>query len=325
MRVLVTGSAGFIGRWVVQKLIERGDQVSELDMLNVPAARGVAEHHVCDIRDGAQLANIVRRFAPNAVVHLAARTDLNEKTELSGYSSNIDGVANLVSAIEVTPSVKRAIWTSSQLVCKVGYVPKSPTDYLPSTLYGQSKVLTEKIVRDSDGAGRTWTIVRPTTVWGPGMSPHYRRFLNLIQKGRYFHVGKKPLLKSYSYVGNIAHQYLKLLDAPHDRIHSQTYYLADYEPIDLIEWSNAFQRELGSRAIPTIPLPAARLLAKAGDVINAAGVRRFPFNSFRLTNILTPYCFDTSPIKAVCGPLPFSVREGISETAKWVAQRRVID
>lgn len=323
MRVLVTGSAGFIGQWVVRKLIERGDQVSELDMHNVPAARGVAEHHVCDIRDGAHLTSIVQGFSPDAVVHLAARTDLDEKTNLSGYSSNTDGVANLVSAIEVTPSVKRAIWTSSQLVCKVGYVPKSPTDYLPSTLYGESKVLTEKIVRDSDGAGRTWTIVRPTTVWGPGMSSHYQRFLDLIQSGRYFHVGRSPLLKSYSYIGNIAHQYIRLLDAPAERIQRQTYYLADYEPLDLIEWSNAFQGAFNCRPIPTLPLPVAKMLAKAGDAINAIGIRRFPFNSFRLNNILTQYRFDMTPTEAVCGQLPFSTKQGIEETVKWFGSRLI--
>lgn len=318
MKILVTGSAGFIGQWVVQRLVERGDLVSELDMRNVPAARGVAEHHVCDIRDSARLASIMQSFSPDAVIHLAARTDLDERTDLSGYSSNIDGVTNLASAIETTPSVKRAIWTSSQLVCKVGYVPKSPTDYLPSTLYGGSKVLTEKIVRDSDGAGRTWAIVRPTTVWGPGMSPHYQRFLNLIQRGRYFHVGSGPLLKSYSYIGNIAHQYLRLLDAPAEQIHRQTYYLADYDPIDLIEWSNAFQRAFDCRPIPTIPLPVAKMLAKAGDAINAVGVRHFPLNSFRLNNILTQYRFDLSATEAVCGPLPFSVRQGVDATVRWI-------
>ena len=92
--------------------------------------------------------------------------------------------------------------------------PRNPINYQPDTLYGESKVRTEAIVRDSDGGGREWCLVRPTTVWGPGMSPHYQRLFMMIKRGRYFHVGRKLLRKSYSYVGNIAHQYRRLLEAP---------------------------------------------------------------------------------------------------------------
>ncbi|WP_171257638.1 NAD(P)-dependent oxidoreductase, partial [Acinetobacter baumannii] len=84
-----------------------------------------------------------------------------------------------VEAIRRTPSVRRVIWTSAQLVCRVGYVPTSDTDYKADTLYGKSKVRTEEIVRSSDGAGREWCLARPTTVWGPGMSTHYQRFLHM--------------------------------------------------------------------------------------------------------------------------------------------------
>src|SRR5438067_6624986 len=103
---------------------------------------------------------------PEAVVHLAARTDLDQKRDLAGYAANIEGVGNLVAALRGTPSVRRAIYTSSQLVCKVGYVPMSDDDYRPNTKYGESKVWTEKIVRREDGGGVEWCLVRPTTVWG---------------------------------------------------------------------------------------------------------------------------------------------------------------
>ena len=150
-------------------------------------------------------------FSPDALVHLAARIDLDEKANLAGYTANIEGVQNLIAAVRLTPSIKRAIWTSSQLVCRVGYVPRNDTDYTADTLYGRSKVRTEQIVRQEDGAEREWCLVRPTTVWGPGMSAHYQRFLRMIQQGYYFHVGNSPLWKSYSYVENIAFQYWRLL------------------------------------------------------------------------------------------------------------------
>ena len=48
------------------------------------------------------------------------------------------------------------------------------------------------------------------------MSPHYQRFLRMIQRGHYFHVGNNPLWKSYGYIDNTTFQYLRLLEAPAD-------------------------------------------------------------------------------------------------------------
>jgi nucleoside-diphosphate-sugar epimerase len=315
MKVLVTGSAGFIGQAVARTLKANGWTVAGLDCKASPDS--LAANYLCDLLDADRLTGCLQQFAPDALIHLAARTDLDEKTRLSGYAANIDGVENLVGAVRATPSIRRAIWTSSQLVCKIGYVPRSDTDYNADTLYGQSKIRTEQIVRESDGAGREWCLVRPTTVWGPGMSPHYRRLLTMIERGLYFHVGRTPLLKSYGYVGNIALQYLRLLEAPGHLIHRKSFYLADYEPIDLLAWCDAFQRAFQARPIVHVPPIVARILAVFGDAANVIGFRRFPFNSFRLRNILTQYRFDLDPTHAVCGALPFTMEQGVAETARW--------
>jgi len=315
MKVLVTGSSGFIGQAVVRRLRVAGCEVAGLDRTG-----GTETNFECDILDAGRLTEIVQAVAPDTLVHLAARIDLDEKTTLAGYAANIDGVQNLITAVRLTPSIKRAIWTSSQLVCRVGYVPRNETDYTADTLYGQSKVRTEQIVRETDGAGREWCLVRPTTVWGPGMSAHYQRFLNMIRRGYFFHVGNRPLWKSYSYIENIAFQYLRLLEAPADIVNRKTFYLADYKPIDLLAWSDAFQRAFQSRPIPHMPLAAARTLATVGDAVNAVGLRKFPFNSFRLNNVLTQYQFDLGSTEAVCGPLPYTMEQGVAETAAWIQE-----
>jgi len=317
MKVLVTGSSGFIGQALVRRLKAAGWEVAGLDKES-----GATSGYLCNILDAARLTEIVREFSPDALVHLAARTDLDEKTTLAGYVANIDGVQNLIAAVRLTPSIKRAIWTSSQLVCHVGYVPHGDTDYTADTLYGRSKIRTEQIVREQDGASRDWCLVRPTTVWGPGMSPHYQLFLRMIQRGHYFHVGRKPLWKTYSYIENIAFQYMRLLEAPASLIHRKTLYLADYEPIDLLAWCDAFQRAFQSRPIPHVPLGLARTLAYCGDAVNAIGVRNFPFNSFRLNNVLTQYQFDTKATEAICGTLPYTMEQGVAETAAWLRSVR---
>ncbi len=243
--------------------------------------------------------------------------DSNSKS-LSGYAANIEGVSNLVEAIRATPSVKRCIWTSTQLVCRVGHVPAGPLDYQPDTMYGRSKVRTEEIVRTSDGAGREWCLVRPTTVWGPGVSPHYQRFPKLVKRGLYFHVHPGPLYKSYSYIGNITYQYKRLLSVPAEMIQGRTLYLADYAPIDLSAGAMLFERSFGARPIPVMPKNLVRFLASAGDVLGKLGIEGVPFNSRRQQNMLTQYQFDMRETEAICGPLPYTTDDGIRETVKWL-------
>lgn len=318
MKILVTGSSGLIGQWVCRTLKEGSFATVGVDAVPPDSSFWKPdEFHACDILDADALRKVFDETSPEMVVHLAARTDLNETKNLNGYAANIDGVRNILSCVRVSSSVRRVIVTSSQLVCKVGHVPKSDAEYCPDTLYGHSKVRTEKITREMDGGGKEWCIVRPTTVWGPGMSPHYQRMLDMIRRGRYFHCGSGKLFKSYSYAGNIAFQYVKMLQAPSEQIQGKTFYLADYQPLSLRDYTNGLAKAMGARPIPTVALPLARCLAVTGDVLNTIGLKRFPFNGFRLRNILTEYQFDLSQTEAVCGDLPFSFDDGVWETAKW--------
>jgi nucleoside-diphosphate-sugar epimerase len=139
----------------------------------------------------------------------------------------------------------------------------------------------------------------------------------MIRRGRYFHVGKTPRYRHMGYVGNVCHQYIRLLEADSERIHRRVFYVADYDPISVQEWSNLLQRSLGGPPIRTLPASVGKLLAKSGDVVNALGWRSFPFNSFRLTNVLSEYTYDLSPTRDVCGPLPFTPAEGAERTAQW--------
>lgn len=323
-KILITGSSGFIGNHLLHSLIKQDLSILGIDVVPPHDNEYLPFFKQTDLLDLENLIATVQQFQPDFIFHLAARTDLNETKDIRGYASNIEGVENLITAIRQTPSVKRCIFTSSQLVCKVGYVPKDEDEYNPNNLYGESKVLTEKIVKKNDGGGVEWCIVRPTTVWGPGMSPHYQRFLKMINQGRYFHIGNSALYKSYSYIGNIIYQYKMLMEAPSELINKKTFYLADYHPISLRHWINLIQEEMGSKKIPTYPDVLVRLLATFGDVLQDIGIDKFPFNTFRLNNILTEYIFDLSETEKVCGNLPFALEEGVTELVSWLKNEKII-
>ena len=316
-RVLLTGSSGFIGTPLLRSLNRKGYDALGLDIRSSHNQSSKYDFIVCDILDLDKLRSIMVSYQPTIVIHLAARTDLNENRSLQGYAVNIDGTKNLIKAIEDAGCVKRALFTSSQLVCRVGYIPKSDTDYRPSNLYGESKVLSEKIVRESNLPGVTWSLLRPTTIWGEGMSPHYQRFLRLVKQGRYVHIGKGPLNKSYGYIGNTVHQYLRFIEAKETDIHRRTFYLADYRPLSLRQWVDSLAARFGAGKIKSMPVPIARVLAWAGDILNLMGFQNFPFNSFRLNNILTEYIFDLSSTEKICGCLPYSLSTGVEITVKW--------
>lgn len=315
MRVIVTGASGLIGYHTCNLLLRAGHEVLGTDIRPRPEGAADWNFEVCDLLDRSALTALLTRFEPTHVLHLAARTDLEGKT-LADYAVNIDGVKNLISAIRCVTGVTRAVFTSSQLVCQVGHVPTSDEEYQPSTVYGESKVEGERLVRATMDGGTSWCIVRPTTVWGPGMSDHYRSLFHYIEKGFYFHSGSGPLYKTYSYVGNIAYQYMRLLEADSAAVAGKVFYMADYLPISLRDYVNAIARELGARRLVTVPLPVARLLALVGDMINALGIN-FPYNSFLLHNIRTEYIFDMSRTSEVCGPLPYDFETGVRETVAW--------
>ncbi len=319
MHVMVTGSSGLIGRWVCERLDQERVSWIGVDLKEAVKPEWRERHRRLDLLDGKALCDLLRDEQCDAVIHLAARTDLDGRT-LADYAVNVDGVRNLCEAVNRSGTIRRVLYTSSQLVCRVGYVPRDDRDYCPHTVYGQSKVMTENIVRELDGGGVEWALIRPTTVWGPYMGPHYQSLLKYIRQGKFFHSGPGKLYKSYSYAGNCAYQYYKFLTADAGEINRRTFFQADYEPLSLRDYADALAREMKAPAIRTMPLILARGLALLGDCLNLLG-SSFPYNSFRLNNIRTEYIFDLSATEKVCGPLPYSFAEGVAATAEWYLNR----
>jgi nucleoside-diphosphate-sugar epimerase len=308
MKILITGSSGFVGKALLERLVAEGHEVRGLSRGDRPMSlKG-------DLMDPASLAAALEAFRPEVVFNLAAETDLKGPPK-NGYRANTDGVTHLIEAVAAAPSVQRVIWMSSQLVHRPGNTPTSDTDYDPIGGYGESKAEGERRVRAADGAGRTWVITRSTTIWGPGMSPYYTGMFRLIRRGLYFHVGGRPLRKSYSYIDNLTAQLATLATASADAVHRRTFYLADSEPVELRAWADGFAEAFGKR-IFTLPLPVARAMAMVGDGASRLGLPA-PLTTARLKNMLTEYLYDTAPIEGVHGVTTVSNAEGVRRTAEW--------
>lgn len=314
-KILITGGSGFIGTNLVQYFLDR-----KMTFLNVDIQQPLNQAHnnfwrKGDILDQRVMWDIFSELQPTTVIHLAARTDLNEKKSINGYRVNTQGTESILRCIEKAPSVRRAMITSSMLVCRLGYTPSFDEDYLPPNLYGESKVLTEQITKKFD-LSCTWLITRPTTIWGPWSFRYRDEFFAVLQKGRYFHPGHKPVLKTYGYVGNVVYQIHRLLDLPHDIVHGKTFYLGD-PPLDLRTWVDNFSLGLYGKRARVLPRWFLRLVALGGDLLGAIHIP-FPLSSFRLTNMITPHILDVNSTIMLTGPLPHTMDEGVRLTVEWL-------
>jgi nucleoside-diphosphate-sugar epimerase len=98
------------------------------------------------------------------------------------------------------------------LVSKVGYQPKHDYDYNPSTIYGESKVITEELIR-VNSLPYEWAILRPTSIWGPWFGEPYRNFFDMMISKKYFHIGDRGCTKTYGFVENAVYQIDSILFA----------------------------------------------------------------------------------------------------------------
>jgi len=315
--VLITGGSGFIGTNAIEYFARRGSEVVNLDIRppRNPAHRSLWRH--IDILEHGPLDAAVRGFDPHYVIHLAARTDLLETRDIRGYAANFEGTRYLIDACTGCKQLKRAVFASSRMVCRIGHTPRDETDYSPPNLYGESKVRAEQVVRESQPPFE-WLIVRPTSIWGPWFDVPYKLFFTAIANRTYFHPRGRDPEKSFGFVGNSVYQYEKLFLAPLDIVQGMTLYQCDYPPLRLRQWADFITRAMNLAPVPSAPLPLLRAVAKAGDMLAKVGWTRVPLTTFRLTNLLTPMVFDTSVLEAACGPLPFSLEEGVALTVRWM-------
>lgn len=317
MRLLVTGGSGFIGTNVVEGFLRRGDDVCSIDIIDPQMEAHRDVYRRVDIMDRASLERVFSDFRPTAVIHLAARADMEERKGLEHFAPNIAGVTNMIEVIRAVGTVERTMFASTRLVFDIGYQPRHETDYHASTLYGQSKVKGEELVRAASATIGTWTMVRPTGIWGPWFGEPYRPFFSMVRRGLYVHPGNRVVRKSYGYVGNLVYQLQRLLEAPQSCVAGKTFWLADYQPVIVSKWADQIAMQFGSRRVRSLPVPALRAAAVLGDRLGRHGVH-FPMTSFRLNNMTNDMVYDTTETENVVGPLPFTLEDGTTQTIEWM-------
>ncbi len=317
-RVFVTGGSGFIGTNLVQSLVESGFEVLNFDH-KPPLNRDHGKYYQAgEILDSEGVSLALQSFQPELVIHLAARCDL-DGASLEEYAANTRGVENIISAMHNVGTIKRVVFASSRYVHSTATQPQRDDEYSPFTYYGASKAESEKIVRTSR-LKIPWLIIRPTSIWGPWFNIPFRGFFDAVRKGLYVHPRGEGLHKTYGYVGNVVHQIKQFLSAPTELVHGRTFYVADYQPLEIREMAETIREAFGAPAVRDVPIRVLRVLAGAGDRLKRVGWSNPPLTSFRLTNLRTPMVYDMSATQEVAGACPYTIKEGVRATVDWIRQ-----
>ncbi|MDO8287593.1 MAG: NAD-dependent epimerase/dehydratase family protein [Parvibaculum sp.] len=316
-RVLVTGGSGFIGAHLLEVLAARGAVLMNVDIARPSETVGaLAEWRELDILDQQSLSDTIRTFEPTAVVNLAAETRIGAHG--LAFEANSIGLSRIIEAVKQYAPDAHLVHTSTQLVIGPGSEGLGPRQYDPYGPYGLSKAQSEEILWN-EGSSLLWTIVRPTTVWGPGNMAMARGILRFIANGLYSHPSDPDPRRSYGYVGNVVDQLVSVLELPREAIRARVFYVGD-EPELSSAWVDRFSRALRGRLARRIDARILKAAAAAGDVCQTLRLPS-PINSGRLERMTADYAVPMLPSLQVLGAGGHDLDEGVARTVAWMRRR----
>lgn len=173
--VLVTGASGFIGRMLLQRLLEKRVRVHTLSR-TLPALGPDQEDCTCfqgDITDASLLAQACTGV--DTVFHLAGYAHVNQHDTDELYRINVEGTRTLMQAA-IGAGVRRIVFFSSILA--------DPSLNPEGTAYGHSKLEAETLLLEAVSAGKIEVCcLRPANVYGLGMKGNLLTMIRLVQRG----------------------------------------------------------------------------------------------------------------------------------------------
>jgi UDP-glucuronate 4-epimerase len=296
VKVLVTGSAGFIGSALTLRLLERGDTVIGIDNHNdyydpeIKEAR-LARHadhpnytHLrIDLADGQAIENAFKTHKPAGVVNLAAQAGVRYSIEnpLAYINSNIVGFAHVLEGCRHNKVDYLVYASSSSVYGANSSMPFSVHDNVdhPLSLYAASKKSNELMAHTYSNLYQLPTTgLRFFTVYGPWGRPDMAlfKFTKAIladEPIEVFNFGKHR--RDFTFIDDIVEGVIRVLDRPApvnpqwngaapdpgtSRAPWRVYNIGNNSPVELMDYIAAIEKALGKKAQMTM------LPLQAGDV-----------------------------------------------------------
>ena len=256
MIVAVTGGSGFIGKRLVERLVERGDTVRLLTRSSaLPENFPLLEIHQCDLvmTSVDKLSSILDGV--DVLYHCAGQ--LTDKQAMRAL--HVDATRKLVEA--ASQRIKH--WVQLSSVGVYGPVHQGAIDEdsanNPVGEYEITKAESDKIVFEgAERAGFSYSILRPSNVFGARMNNRSLfKMVSMIDRGWFFYIGNPGASANYIHVDNVAEGLIRCGTMGAAR--GRTFNLSDHRTLE--QFVGVIAKELG-RSAPRlrIPLPVAHLI-----------------------------------------------------------------
>jgi len=237
-KILITGGSGFLGRAILQELIIEASliPVEEIRVLDINAIEGIDDDRITFIRGDVRDYQVVAKATEgvDVVIHSAAIIDWGTHSAKFVYDVNFGGTQNVVLACKefnvgvlIYTSSLDAVYTGKPLVNideTIGY----PERY--TTMYCESKVLSEILVKKENSDTFKTCILRPSDVYGEGDPYHVSSLITMAKTGFYVRLGNGKSKCQHVYVGNMAHAHLlaaKAILEGNKQIMGEAYFITD--------------------------------------------------------------------------------------------------
>lgn len=319
---LVTGSTGFIGNQLINKLLSDGSAVRALTRKEIPetGTTGI-EYRCCDLTDPSSLYGIAEGI--HTVFHLAGYAHADTGHKGIHYNISLEGTRNLLAEL------KRSHVNSCIYVSSVKAMPEPGTECLdedatgkPADEYGMPRYLAEKLLLQTGAeTGMHVSILRPALVYGPGCKGNLASMLHWIDKGLFPPVPDTGNRRSMVDVRDLVRAILLAADT--DPANGKVFIITDGQDYSTRRIYQAMRAALGKpSSARALPVWLLRALGRAGDAVETILGHPALYNSAKCARLLDSACYHSLHAKSALGFQPeYQLEDALPEMAEMYRQQ----
>lgn len=328
MNILVTGATGFIGRRLVEELLNRNYDVRIISRQPIEAYKISWSKKVISIQGDLKDKDSIHRAVQGAdvVIHLAAQLGSWQAKEKDYYDINVDGTKVLVEESKKA-DIQHFIYISTAGV--YGRLKHVPADEFhpcnPRYLYEKTKYLAEQYILGEIRKGFPATILRPSHVYGPG-DLNTVPLLRLLKSVHFFPLigGGKSLFQPV-FIDDLIEGIIRCLEN-RKIVLGKVYVLAGKEAIVFREYIRLISKLMGIKVLTTT---CPYLFTKLAAFINELFARIFNvepvLTRFRVDFFGGHQCYDIQLARRDFNYDPkVGLKQGLEKAINWYRSARLI-